>query len=188
MENTIIKIDDIIIPKQKFHQHRRPISIENGEIDKIVVSEKVGYKNAEKSKHLCVFLPKKTTYRKYFDEIEYVSFLIKDDKLLEKYNEIWNNVNYTIRKEFGSNLAYNKRNLRDKTKSYKGKTNANFHNNKMPKEDSHFICLLVILIDFVFETSKNYYPLIFLEECKYVRKKKKKKLRKKRFMIKLLMM
>ena len=48
MENTIIKIDDIKIPKQKFHQHRRPISIENGEIDKIVVSEKVGYKNAQK--------------------------------------------------------------------------------------------------------------------------------------------
>ena len=48
MENTIIKIDDIKIPKQKFHQLRRPISIENGEIDKIVVSEKVGYKDAKK--------------------------------------------------------------------------------------------------------------------------------------------
>ena len=48
MENTIIKIDDIKIPKQKFHHHRRPISIENGEIDKIVVSEKVGYKDAKK--------------------------------------------------------------------------------------------------------------------------------------------
>ena len=48
MENTIIKIDDIKIPKQKFHEHRRPISIENGEIDKIVVSEKVVYKNAQK--------------------------------------------------------------------------------------------------------------------------------------------
>ena len=115
-----------------------------------------------------------TTYRKYFDEIKDVSFLIKDDKLLEKYNEIWDKVSYTIRKEFGSNLLYNKRNLRDKIKSYKGKTNANFHNNKMPKEDSQFICLSVILIDSVFKTSKNYYPQIFLEECKLLEKKRKR--------------
>ena len=29
MENIIIKFDDIKIPKQKFHQHKRPISIKN---------------------------------------------------------------------------------------------------------------------------------------------------------------
>ena len=115
-----------------------------------------------------------TTYRKYFYEIKYASLLIKDDKLLEKYNDIWDKVSYTIRKEFGSNLLYNKRNLRDKIKSYKGKINANFHNNKMPKEDSQFICLSVILIDSVFKTSKNYYPQIFLEECKLLEKKRKR--------------
>ena len=36
-----------------------------------------------------------------------------------------------------------------------------------------FICLLVILIDFVFGTSKNYYPQVFLEHFKYVVKEKK---------------
>ena len=29
-----------------------------------------------------------TAYRKDFDENKYMSFLIKDNKLLEKYNEI----------------------------------------------------------------------------------------------------
>ena len=28
-------------------------------------------------------------YRRDFDESKYISFLIKDDELLEKYNEIW---------------------------------------------------------------------------------------------------
>ena len=28
-----------------------------------------------------------SAYRKYFDETKYMYFLIKDDKLLEKYNE-----------------------------------------------------------------------------------------------------
>ena len=61
MEKTIIKFDSIKIPKQKFHQHKRPISIKNVDIDKIVVSNKVpsgmkgfnyiiGYKDSTKSK------------------------------------------------------------------------------------------------------------------------------------------
>ena len=28
-------------------------------------------------------------YRNKFDEIKYMSFLIKDDELLERYNKIW---------------------------------------------------------------------------------------------------
>ena len=39
MEKTIIKFGDIEIEKQKFHQHKRPISIKNIDINKIVVSK-----------------------------------------------------------------------------------------------------------------------------------------------------
>ena len=60
-----------------------------------------------------------------------------------------------------------------KTKSYDGKINTNFHNNKIPKEDSKFICLSIILINSVFRTGKNYYPQEFLGELKYVVKAKK---------------
>ena len=100
MEKTVIKFDDIKIPKQKFHQHKRPISIKN---DKIVVSSKVpfvkkgfkyciGYKDAKKIKPSCVFLPKTTAYRKDFDETKYISVSRKDNELLEKCNEIWDKV------------------------------------------------------------------------------------------------
>ena len=41
--------------------------------------------------------------------------------------------------------------------------NTNFHNNIIPKECFHFICLSVILIDSVFSTGKNYYLQVFLE-------------------------
>ena len=30
-----------------------------------------------------------SAYRRDFDETKYISFLIKDDVLLEKHNEIW---------------------------------------------------------------------------------------------------
>ena len=31
-------------------------------------------------------MPKMSAYRRDFDETKYISFLIKDDELLEKYN------------------------------------------------------------------------------------------------------
>ena len=65
---------------------------------------------------------------------------------------------YIIKKEFDSEPVYNEKYLKAKIKSYNGKINTNFHNNKIPREGSQFICLSVILIDSVFRTGKNYYP------------------------------
>ena len=44
---------------------------------------------------------------------------------------------------------------------------------KVAKEGSKFICLSVILIDYVFRTGKSYYSQVFLEDCKYVVKEKR---------------
>ena len=60
MKKTITKFGDIEIQKQKFHQHKRPISIKDVDINKIVVSNKVffgkkgfkyfiGYKDTKKT-------------------------------------------------------------------------------------------------------------------------------------------
>ena len=67
-----------------------------------------------------------TPYRKDFDETKYMSFLIKDNELLEKCNEIWGKVTNSIKKELNSESVYNKKYLKTKIKSYKGKINANF--------------------------------------------------------------
>ena len=112
-----------------------------------------------------------SAYRKDFDETRYISFLIKNDKLLE--NEIWEKVKNILKKEFDSEPVYNKKYLKAKIKSYNGKINTNFHNNKIPKGSSQYICLSVILLDSGFRTGKNYSPQVFLEECKYVVKEKK---------------
>ena len=45
--------------------------------------------------------------------------------------------------------------LKTKIKSYNGKINTNFHNNKIPKEGSKCICLPVILIDSVYKKEKE---------------------------------
>ena len=41
-----------------------------------------------KNEAFCIFLQKMTAYREDFDGTKYISLLIKDDELLEKYNEI----------------------------------------------------------------------------------------------------
>ena len=67
-----------------------------------------------------------------FNETKYV-FLIKDDELLEKYNEIWEKVSNSIKKGFDSEPIYNEKYPKNKIKSYEGKINTNFHNDKIPK-------------------------------------------------------
>ena len=92
-----------------------------------------------------------------------MSFLIQDDELLERYDEIWENVENNIKKEFDSEPVYNKNDLKGKIKSYNGKINTDFHNNEIPKEESNFF-LSVFLIDSVFRAGKNYYPYVFVPE------------------------
>ena len=58
-------------------------------------------------------------------------------------------------------------------KYHERKTNTNFHDDKVPKEGSQHICLLVILIDSFFRTGKYCYPQVIFKECKYVFKEKK---------------
>ena len=115
-----------------------------------------------------------SAYRKDFGKTKCMFFFIKDEKLLEKYNEIWKKVSNIIKKEFDSKPVYNEKYIKTKIKSCNEKLNTNFHNNEIPKEGSQCICLSVILIDSVYKKDKNYYPQVFLEECKYVVKEKKK--------------
>ena len=95
-----------------------------------------------------------------------MSFLIKNGELLEKY-EIWDKVSKVIKSGFDIAPVYNNKYLKTKIKSYEGKINTNCCDDKVPK------CQSVILIDSVFRTGENYYPQVFLEECKYITKEKK---------------
>ena len=45
-------------------------------------------------------LPNKRGYKKKINETKYISFLIKDDELLEKYNKIWDKVSNSIKKNY----------------------------------------------------------------------------------------
>ena len=99
-EKIILKIADIEIKKQNFYQYKRPISIKNIALNKIVVSNKVflcikgfkyfiGYQDA-KLRPLSIFLPKMSAYRKDFHETKCI-FFYKRWWIIGKYNKIWKN-------------------------------------------------------------------------------------------------
>ena len=133
----------------------------------------IGYKDAKKVRPLCIFLPKRSVYRGEFDETKYMYFLIKDDELLEKYNEIWGKVRNKIKKEFDSEPVYNEKYLKAKLKSYNGKINKNFNSIEIPKEGSQFIFLSGILIDYVFRTGKIIILKCFQKNVRMLLKKKR---------------
>ena len=99
MDKKMINFDDTEIKKYKFHQNKSPISINDKDIKKIVVSNKfpfgksdfryfIYYIDNKKIRSLCKFFPKVSAYRKDFDESECMCFMIKEEKVFDKYLEI----------------------------------------------------------------------------------------------------
>ena len=56
-------------------------------------------------------------------------FLIEDGDILKKYNTIWDKASAGVKKEFDSELAYNKEILKTKIKSHNDKV-TDFHDKK----------------------------------------------------------
>ena len=114
-------------------------------------------------------------YAKYFDENnKYMNLLVNDKKIFKKYFDVWNKMKSLIRKEFDSKPMYNDKYIKTKIEIYIDKVYSNFRHNKITKGNEYCTCLSVVLLDSIFVNSnKEYYPQIFLEECKYAIKNKK---------------
>ena len=68
-----------------------------------------------------------------------MSFLIKSDNLLKKYNDIWNKVTNSIKKNLIANLSTIKRKLKTKTRYYVDEP-TDFHFRKISEAGPNYIC------------------------------------------------
>ena len=59
--------------------------------------------------------------------------------------------------------------MKTKIKSY-GDESTDFDNKEIPTPGSNHTCLAVITIDSALKQEENYYPQVFLKECKYIEK------------------
>ena len=56
---------------------------------------------------------------------------------------------------------------------YDNKVKTNLKGKEIPKGDAFYKCLSLIMLDSVLKVGKEYYPQVFLEECKYIKRKNK---------------
>ena len=72
---------------------------------------------------------------KYFDNgRKNMSFMIEDDNVLVKYNDIWNKTKEIKSINFHSNPVYNEKYVKAKVKELNGVVNINFLGNEVRKE------------------------------------------------------
>ena len=93
---------------------------------------------------------------KYFDnEGKNMSFMIEDDSVLIKYNEISNKIKKTLNIKFHSMPVYDEKYIKTKVKEFNGVVNTNFLRDKVPKKGMHYTCIACISIDSVMKMKKK---------------------------------
>ena len=132
----------------------------------------IGCKEGKIVKPLCIILPQMTGYIKYFENgKKNMSFVIKDDMCLDKYNEIWDKIKGKLNIKFHSTPVYDEKYMKAKVREFNGVMKTNFLGDEMPKENVHYTCIACITIDSNMRMEKKNYPQVYLEECKYKIKK-----------------
>ena len=107
-----IKFGDKEFYKTKFYLPKQAISLDSVDLNKIVVSKKwkindttykyiCGYLSNDTIQPLCVVLPQMDGYIKYFyDGGKNMTFVTDDEKISEKYNEIWEAIRKLLKVDF----------------------------------------------------------------------------------------
>ena len=105
---------------------------------------------------------------KYFENGgKNMSFMVKDDNVLDKYNKIWDKIKEKVNIKFHSMRIYDETYIKDKVGEFDGKVKTNVLGDEVPKENMHYTCIACITIDSVMRMDKKNYPQVYLEEFKY---------------------
>ena len=132
MSEKTLKFNNIRLNKKQFHKSKEPIDLMSVNVDQIVVSDKfkhnnegfkyfIGYQKGEIVKTLCIILPQMSGYIKYFENRgKDMSFMMKDDEVLEKYNQIWYVIRNKLGNKFHSEPVYEEKYLKTKVRDLMG--------------------------------------------------------------------
>ena len=104
MSEKSTNFDDKKIDKSSFYKNKKLFSLNDIDVNKILVSKKesygtksslkyfIGYNDDDVIRPLCILFPQLIGYVNYFDSNKTMSFKVSYDKLLKKYIEIWGKV------------------------------------------------------------------------------------------------
>ena len=112
-----IKFGNKEVDKKEFYSSKQAISLDSVDLDKIVVSNKwkinektykylCGYLNNDVIQPLCVILSQMHGYIKYFDDGgKNMTFVTDNEKVYDKYNEIWEVIRKLLKVKFAVKFA-----------------------------------------------------------------------------------
>ena len=152
MSGKSINFDYKKINKSNFGKKKRLFNLNDIDANKILVSKKesygtknslkylIGYNNDDVIRPLCIILPQMIGYVKHFDSNKRMSFKVSDNKLLKKYNKIWEKFSNLLNIEFDSEPVYGDgvKYIKTKIKMYGDRVNTNFQGKKVPKENASY--------------------------------------------------
>ena len=76
-----------------------------------------------------------------------MSFVIKDNDVLDKYNKIWDKIKGTLNIRFHSMSVYDEKYMKAEVREFNGAIKTNFLGDEIPKESIHYTCIACITID-----------------------------------------
>ena len=173
MSEKTLKFNNVTVNKKEFQKSNQPIDLSLVTLDQKVVSDKfkhsdkgfiyfIGYQEGEIVKPLCIILPQMSGYIKYFQNSrKNMSFMVKDDSVLNKYNEIWDKIKNKLNIKFHSMPVYDETYIKAKVREFDGKIKTNVLGNRIPKENMHYTCITCITIDSVMGIDKKNYLKIY---------------------------
>ena len=169
MSEKKLKFDNIRLNKKEFHKSKQPINLDFINTGQIVIFDKfkhsdygfkyfIGYKEGEIIKPLCVVLPQMSGYIKYFENGgKSMSFVIKDDDVLDKHNESCGRIKGELSIKFRSRPIFDKKYIKAKVREFK----PNLLGDEKSKENMRYTCISCILLweclysDFVMRMEKR---------------------------------
>ena len=188
MNSPSVIFDNKKIKKNIFYGSRKPFSVGDIDVNKILISKEVVYGTKNSLKYfiayndeddiirpLCLKLPQMIGYLKEFDDSMTMSFRVDDNELFKKYCKMWRTIKRLLVVDVDSEPAYGDTDsyIKTKVKMYDNRVNTNFQSKNVPKGNSSYKCLSLIMLDSIAKFGKKYYPQVFLKECKYVKRKNK---------------
>ena len=135
MSGKSVNFDDEKIKKSEFNKNKKVTSVDDIDVNKILVFKKepygtknsvkyfIGYNDNDVITPLCVRLPQMTGYTRKFDENATMSFRVNNKQLLKNYNKRWEKVDKLIRIYFESKPLYgdDDKYIKAKIKKYAGR-------------------------------------------------------------------
>ena len=101
MSGKSIDFDDKKVNESNFYKNKKLFNLNDIDVNKILVSKKesygtktslkyfIGHNDEDAIRPLCIILPQMIGYVKHFDSNKTMTFKVSDNKLLKRYNKIW---------------------------------------------------------------------------------------------------